>query len=270
MKALLFGVVVAVLIGSMFATCSAVPSENFYPDDWKLYRNRGWGFDGFFQIVEYPNLTFRPAIAFESLGEYANLAYELGENFIKEYPDDQQRAEAVFQYVRDHVRYQSDLDQFGSEEFAQNADELAETIDERGWARGDCEDYAILLAVMFRGAGLRSAVILAPEHAAALVYLPGYKGANMVWELKGESGWIWAEATGGRNPLGWTPEQYIHGEGLLAYEVTEEPVGAGEPPAEQAEQLAGGGGGAFFGGSSFIIVIFLMLMLSMLGRARRG
>ena len=263
--------VAVMLVGLMFGTCSAVPSENFYPDDWKLYRNKAWDLDGFFQVTEkHGTATFRPAIAFESLGGYANLAYELGENFIKDYPDDHQRAEAVFQYVRDHVRYQSDLDQFGSDEFAQNADELAENIREKGRARGDCEDYAILLAVMFRGAGLRSAVVLAPEHAAALVYLPGYKGANMVWELKGESGWIWAEATGGRNPLGWTPEQYIHGEGLLAYEVTEEPVGAGEPPAEQAEQLAGGGGGAFFGRSSFIIVIFLMLMLSMLGRARRG
>ena len=257
----------AMLVGSAFTTCSAIPSENFYPhDDWRLYRTRAWDLDGFFQITEQ---TFRPAIAFESLGEHANLAYELGESFVEDYPDDHQRAEAIFRYVRDHVRYTPDEDQFGSEEFAQNADELAETIDERGWARGDCEDYAILLAIMFRAAGFRSAVVLAPGHAAALVRLPGYDRANMVWEFKGESGWIWAEATGGRNPLGWTPEQYIKGESLFAYEITEEPVGAGEPPAEQAEELAGGGGGPIFGASSFMSVLFLMWMLSMFGRARR-
>lgn len=260
-------IVAAMLVGSTFATCSAVPSENFYPDDdWGLYRTRAWDLDGFFQITEQ---TFRPAIAFESLGRHANLAYELGESFVEDYPDDHQRAEAIFRYVRDHVRYTSDVDQFGSEEFAQNADELAETIDERGRARGDCEDYAILLAVMFRGAGLRSAVVLAPEHAAALVHLPGYDRANVAWEFRDESGWVWAEATGGRNPLGWTPEQYIQGESLFAYEITEEPVGVGEPPVEQAEELAGGGGGSFFGTSSFMSVIFLMLMLSMFGRVRR-
>lgn len=257
----------AMLAGSTFATCSAVPSENFYPDDdWGLYRTRALGLDGFFQITEE---TFRPAIAFESLGGYANLAYELGESFVEDYPDDHQRAEAIFRYVRDHVRYTSDVDQFGSEEFAQNADELAETIDEMGRARGDCEDYAILLAVMFRAAGFRSAVVLAPEHAAALVHLPGYDRANVTWEFKGESGWVWAEATGGRNPLGWTPEQYIQGESLFAYEITEEPVSAGEPPAGQAEELAGRGGGPFFGASSFLTVLFLMWMLSMFGRARR-
>lgn len=270
MKAIMLLIAAVILVGSTLNTCSAVPSENFHPDDWELYRTRAWDLDGFFQVIEQPDtITFRPAIAFESLGEYANLAYELGENFIDDYPDNHQRAEAIFRYVRDHVRYQPDEDQFGSEDFAQNADELAETIDEGGRARGDCEDYAILLAVMFRGAGLRSAVVLAPGHAAALVYLPGYGYANMVWELKGDLGWVWAEATGGRNPLGWTPEQYIEGEILLAYEVTEEPVGVGELPAEQAEVLAGGGGGALFGGSSFMSVIFLMLMLSMFGRARR-
>ena len=267
MKAIVLLIATAMLVGSTFTICSAIPSESTDPkDDWKLYRTRAWGLDGFFQITEQ---TFRPAIVFESLGEYANLAYGLGENFIDDYPDDHQRAEAIFRYVRDHVRYQPDVDQFGSEEFAQNADELAEIMDERGRARGDCEDYAILLAVMFRAAGFRSAVVLAPEHAAALVYLPGYDRANMAWEFKGESGWIWAEATGGRNPLGWTPEQYIQGEDLFAYEITDEPVGAGEPPAEEAEKLAGRGGGPFFGASSFMIVLFLMLMLSMFGRVRR-
>ena len=270
MKAIVLLIVAAMLVGSKFGTCSAIPSENFYPDDdWGLYRTRARDLDGFFQIIEQPDVTFRPAIVFESLGKYANLAFELGENFIEEYPDNCQRAEAIFRYVRDHVRYMSDVDQFGSDEFAQNADELAETIDEKGRARGDCEDYAILLAVMFRAAGFRSAVVLAPGHAAALMHLPGYDRANVAWKFRDKSGWIWAEATGGRNPLGWTPEQYIQGESLFAYEITEEPVGIGVPPAEQAEELAGGGGGPFFGGSSFMIVLFLMWMLSMFGRARR-
>ena len=62
----------------------------------------------------------------------------------------------MFYYVRDRVRYTSDIDLFGYDEFAQNADELAGIMVEqnrRGY--GDCEDSAVLLAVICKGAGLR-------------------------------------------------------------------------------------------------------------------
>ena len=109
----------------------ASPSENFDEkngdvfDDWEICRTRAFGEDGFYQLTE---TTFRPVIAFESLGENADTAYRLGEQFADEYPDRTRRAEAIFSFVRDRVRYTSDIDQFDHKEFAQNADELAAII----------------------------------------------------------------------------------------------------------------------------------------------
>ena len=256
--------------------CHAVPSQEFpvrdgeVYDQWGLCRTRAWGPDGFFQVMKLNSqMGFRPAVVFESLGERANAAFELGENLSRGYPDPIQRAQRIFRFVRDHVRYTPDVDQFNFEDFAQNADELAEDILRKGWAEGDCEDYAALLAVMFYAAGLRSAVVLAPNHAAVLVYLPDFKGANVTWELGGERGWVWAEATGATNPLGWTPERYLDGINLAAYEIKPEPVEAGKPPAKPVEWLSRKPGTPVFGMSPFFSVIFFMWMLSALRRARR-
>ena len=68
----------------------ATPSADFYErgddvfDDWDISRTRAFGEDGFYQISE---TTFRPVIAFESLGENAALAYSLGEQIATKYPD---------------------------------------------------------------------------------------------------------------------------------------------------------------------------------------
>ena len=118
----------------------AIPSAGFYEkdgdvfDDWEISRTRAFDEDGFYQISE---TTFRPVIAFESLGENTALAYDLGEQIAAKYPDEIQRAEAVFSFVRDRVNYTSDEDQFGYDEFAQNADELATTIEQGGVGYGD-------------------------------------------------------------------------------------------------------------------------------------
>lgn len=257
-------------------SCLASPSSGFYKsggeeyDDWDLYRTRCWGEkDGFFQVKDS---TFRPAIAFESLGELKSEAWAIGENFKGRYPDRNERAERIFSYARDHVTYTSDAIQFGHDEFARNADEVVEEIKRQGFSRGDCEDYAVLLAVMFRAAGLRSAVVLAPEHAAALVHLPDYPGANTYWNFKDEGGWVWAEATGRTNPLGWTPSKLMRSD-LLAYEITEEEAYEIEENilvAVGASDVASpsDGGGMFFGGSSFFSLIFFLLLLSAFRRRR--
>jgi len=159
-------------------SCLATPSSGFYKsdgeeyDDWNLARTRCWDEDGFFQVTE---TDFRPAIVFESLGDLKGKAWEIGERLAEQYSGNE-LAEQIFSYARDHVTYTSDATQFGSDEFARNADEVAEEIESQGASRGDCEDYAVLLAVMFRAAGFRSAVVLAPEHAAALVHLPDPSG----------------------------------------------------------------------------------------------
>ena len=173
-------IVVAGLATAGYAWAS--PSENFNEingdvfDDWEICRTRAFGGDGFYQVSK---TSFRPVIAFESLGENAATAYRLGEQFADEYPDRNKGAEAIFGFVRDRVKYTTDIDQFEHEEFAQNADELAVMLEGGGAGYGDCEDSAIMLVVMYKGAGYRSAIAIAPGHTAAMVYLPEFKKGSI-------------------------------------------------------------------------------------------
>lgn len=248
--------------------CLAIPSSEFYEiggevrDGWDLCRTRHMGEDGFFQATDS---TFRPAIAFESLGELKGKAWEVGERLAKLYSGNE-LAERIFAHVRDRLIYTSDGVQFGYDEFARNADEMAEEIESQGFSRGDCEDYAVMLAVTFHAAGFRSAVVLAPGHAAVLVHLPDYQGVNTYWNFKGESGWVWAEATGRTNPLGWTPSKYMRSD-LLMYEITEgeiHKIGENILVAAGASDVGSpsDGGGMVFGGSSFFSLIFFLWLLS--------
>ena len=273
---------IAVLLAAVAAAgyASAFPSEGFYErggdifDDWEICRTRAFGEDGFYQITE---TGFRPAIAFQSLGEQANIAYSLGEQIASEYPDPLQRAEAVFHFVRDRVEYTPDIDQTGNEEFARNADELATAIVEDGIGEGDCEDMVVLLAVMYKAAGIRSAIVLVPEHTAVLVYLPEYNKATAVFELEGEPGWVWAEATGRNNPLGWAPEQYLDTEmaayeisaEIPAYEIPAEGIAPLTPPPAPAIAVAGTGEGVAYRPYLFFIVIGLLWCMSLFRRRRR-
>ena len=259
---------------------SAFMSEGFYDrdghifDDWEICRTRAFGEDGFYQITE---IGFRPVIAFQSLGEEADLAYSLGEQMAAKYPDPVRRAEAVFYFVRDGVEYTPDLDQNGNGEFAQNADELATAIVEDGIGYADCEDMTVLLAVMYKAAGFRSAIVLVPEHTAVMVYLPEYNKATAVFELEGETGWVWAEATGRNNPLGWAPKQYLN-DRIAAYEISAE-VPAYEIPAETAAPLrpppapamavTGIGEGTTYRPYPFLGVIGLLWIMSLFRRRRR-
>ncbi len=263
------------LTGAGYAWASS--SQGFYEvdgeifDDWVVCRTRSFGEDGFYQVTP---TDFRPIIAFESLGENADIAYSLGQEFAEEYPDPIRRAEAVFNYVRDRVRYTTDIDLFGYEEFAQNADELAGIMAEQnGRGYGDCEDSAVLLAVICKGAGLRSAIAIGEEHTAALIFLPDYDQATAFFELSGETGWIWAEATGRDNSLGWVPSEFLYSS-LAAYEVTEEALARAEdaPGPEVTEAQANGGAGGGGGGSNFSMlfpflgVVFFLWFISSLFR----
>ena len=235
-------------------------------DDWGIFRTRAHGEDGFYQLSE---TSFRPVIAFESLGADSAQAYALGRSFADEYPDEIQRAEALFHFVRDRVQYAPDVDQFGYEEFALNADELAITINQNGIGHGDCEDSAVLLAVMYKGAGYRSAIAVGKEHTAAMVYLPGYDKATAVFEMDGEPGWIWAEATGKNNPLGWVPKEFINAQ-VAVYEVGEEPVASQEPPSAPSTAVAPGSGGtAIAQPPPFLIIMGIFLLISLFRRRRR-
>jgi hypothetical protein len=235
-------ILISVLAGGLATThyALATPSANLNEvksevfDDWGVCRTRADGEDGFYQIAE---TTFRPVITFESLGEEVDLAYSLGKELGAKYSNQTERAEAIFRFVRDRVKYAPDIDQFGYDEFALNADELATTIDQDGVSYGDCEDSAVLLAVMYKGAGYRSAIALGPGHTAALVYLPGYKKATAIFEIDGEPGWLWAEATGKNNPLGWVPKEFIN-TAIAAYEIEDETVAREKPPTTPATAIA--------------------------------
>lgn len=259
------------VIGFTVGAAWAKPSSGFQEingemfDDWQIARTRVQGEDGFYQVSE---TTFRPVIVFESLGANADLAYSTGKQFAERYSDEMRRAEEIFYFVRDRVQYTPDTDQFQLDEFAINADELMATIDKNGIGYGDCEDSAILLAVMYRGAGYRSAIALMPGHTVALVYLPGYKKASAVFELDGESGWLWAEATASNNPLGWVPKEFVNAK-LAAYEITDEEIISVEPTKAPAVAVASGGGGTSSLPFSFIGIVGLLWLTSMFRRRRR-
>ena len=92
---------VLILVAGLATTgyALATPSSGFHEkdgdvfDDWEISRTRAFGEDGFYQITE---TTFRPAIAFESLGGDTDRAYSLGEQIAAKYPDQTQRAEEIF------------------------------------------------------------------------------------------------------------------------------------------------------------------------------
>ncbi len=271
-------ILIFVLVAGLAATdyVSAKASAGFHErngeifDDWGICRTRGSGEDGFYQISQ---TAFRPVIAFESLGENVDLAYILGEVIADEYPDRIERAKKVFYFVRDRVKYTPDTDQLWDgakyDEFAQNADELAAVINRNGVGYGDCEDSAVLLAVMYKGAGYRSAIVIGSGHTAALVYLPDYKKAAAIFELEGEPGWVWAEATGKNNPLGWVPKDFINVE-LAAYEISEEVIAPVETLTGTSVAIAKTGKGISslpFPFGSIIIVLWLM---SLFRRRRRA
>ncbi len=248
------------------ASSSSAVCQPFYRsggeiyDSWHICRTRPQGVDGYFQVSED---RFHPIIVFESLGANADIAYELGEEFKARYPDHYQRAEAIYEFVRNRVRYTHDRDQFGYVEFAQNADELLQEIND-GKARGDCEDYAVLLVTMFKAAGYRTAIVLIPGHAAALVHLPGYRKARTFLTFGGESGWIWAEATGRRNPLGWVPQKALRGE-TVAFEV-ERAVQLTRKPFPKGETIQIQRRRRILRVSPFFLIIFIMWIIPMISR----
>jgi len=266
-------ILASVLVAGLATTsyAQATPSPGFHKvngevfDNWEICRTTAHGEDGFYQLSK---TSFRPVIAYESLGKESALAYSLGEQIAAKYPDKIQRAEAVFSFVRDRVRYTSDIDLFNYEEFAQNADELATDIEQKGFSYGDCEDSAVLLAVMYKGAGFRSAIAVGSGHTAALVYLPEYDKATAVFELEGEPGWFWAEATGKNNPLGWAPKEFINAK-IAAYEIGDEEIAPAEPPTAPTTAITKTDKPASTRPFPFFGMIMMLWLMSAFRRRRR-
>jgi len=214
-KIVLFLVSVSLLSTTVFASPSGgscPPKFEFvnghYYDSWQMDRNSPWGKNGYM-----PNLMY------ESIDSAADLAFGWGVEFRKAYPNKITRAGAILSFIQSWTAYGSDeeyviMDEKPQIEWAWNGDEMAykmkEVFDSKDLARGDCEDLAFLCGTIYLGAGFDVAIVNPPGHVALLIWLPEYPNANIYWDLgDGEGlGWIWVEATGRRNPLGWTPSDF--------------------------------------------------------------
>ncbi len=246
---------------------NAFPASSFsfqygdWYDNWGINRNYYAGSNGFL-----------PNLAFETLGENKELAYSIGERFQENYASKTERAVAILKYVQRWTDYGYDIDNVmrngvAQEEWAWNADEMAHAFDEdKGIvAIGDCEDMAFLCGTIYVGAGFDAAIVDATEHVAILIWLPEFSNANNYWDIPNdgkEAGWIWVEATGSSNPLGWTPPDFKSG-GWTAY-----PIGSVEfVPERQPTQPDSTNLDIL--GIIVTIIFVLLLTLSRLTRTRR-
>lgn len=191
--------------------------EGDWYDNFGINRNYYDGPDGYL-----------PSLADETLGENRELAFSIGQRFLSTYSGDTERAAAILKYVQEWTEYGYDSDNVvvegvSQEEWAWNADEMAHSFNETtgSTAIGDCEDMAFLCGTIYVGAGFDAAVVDAIDHAALLIWLPEYANADYYWDLPNDNrdaGWIWVEATGDSNPLGWTPPDYESG-GWIAHPI---------------------------------------------------
>jgi hypothetical protein len=171
---------------------------------------------------------YLPNLATETLNENKERAYSIGESFQANYPSSTERAVAILKYVQLWTEYGYDSDNVirdgvAQEEWAWNADEMANAFSETTGIKavGDCEDMAFLCGTIYVGAGFDAAIVDAPDHVALLIWLPEFSNANNYWDIANDNrdaGWIWVEATGSSNPLGWTPPDFEDG-GWTAYSI---------------------------------------------------
>jgi hypothetical protein len=199
-----------------------LPSGGTYPprftlkdgdwfDSWGFNRNYYGGSDG-----------YMPNLAYETLGPERERAYSLGEEFKINYPDKVRRATTILRFVQQWTEYGYDSDNVimegvAQEEWAWNADEMVYMFNETMGIKavGDCEDMAFLCGTIYIAAGIDVALVLAPQHVALLIWLPEYPNANYYWDIPDDGrayGWIWVEATGKRNSVGWTPPDFADGD----------------------------------------------------------
>jgi hypothetical protein len=192
---------------------------------------------------------YLPNLATETLNENRELAFSIGEQFQLQFPDKVGRAAAILKYVQTWTEYGYDSDVVvkggvPQDEWAWNADEMAHAFDETTGVKaiGDCEDMAFLCGTIYLGAGFDAAVIDATNHAALLIWLPEFSNANAYWDLPNDNrdaGWIWVEATGSSNPLGWTPPDF-EGGGWTAYPIGSLSFVAEPVPIDSTSTSSGG------------------------------
>jgi hypothetical protein len=212
---------IILLAFSSLSVAYGIPSGGVYPPKFTFRNGEGYDSWGFKRTYSEGSDGFLPNVAYESLGTDNETAYSIGEWFKTNYAQKAERAEAILTYVQRWTDYGYDEDNvlIGGQyqlEWAWNADEMAHMFDETtlSVAIGDCEDMAFLCSTIYLAAGFDVVLVSPPEHVALMIWLPEYSNANYYWDIldgRGE-GWIWVEATGENNPLGWTPPDFNNGE----------------------------------------------------------
>jgi hypothetical protein len=216
----LLAVLILLCVSSSPILAHGYPSGGTYPPEFTQRRGEWYDSWGYNRNYAEGNDGFLPNLAYESIGTNRELAYSIGEQFKNSYTDRVQRAEAILSYVQRWTDYGYDEDNVrvagqAQPEWAWNADEMAHMFDENTLtvATGDCEDMSFLCSTIYLTAGYE-VVLVSPEgHVALMIWLPEYDNANYIWDMqdgRGE-GWIWVEATGEQNPLGWTPPDFSDG-----------------------------------------------------------
>ncbi len=211
--------IMPIKIASGFTASEFTFQDGDWYDDWGINRNYYGGPNGYL-----------PNLALETLNENKDLAFGIGQQFQEQYSSKVDLAVAILKFVQTWTEYGYDSDNVfrsgvAQDEWAWNADEMAYAFnpDTGVKAIGDCEDLAFLCGTIYVGAGFDAAVIDAIDHVALLIWLPEFSNADYYWDLPNDNrdaGWLWVEATGSSNPLGWTPPDYENG-GWTAY-----PIGA--------------------------------------------
>ena len=221
MRRLVLFLLVCASAVAQIGTASGLPASSFSLQDGDWYDT--WGIDRNYYGGPHGYL---PSLAYETLGENKELAYSIGEWFQENYPSKTERAVAILRYVQKWTEYGYDSDNVirdgvAQDEWAWNADEMAHAFNESTGVKavGDCEDMAFLCATIYMGAGFDAAIVDATDHCALLIWLPEFTNANDYWDIPNDgrdAGWIWVEASGSSNPLGWTPPDFENG-GWTAY-----------------------------------------------------
>ncbi len=214
--------IILFLILTVVPGAEAKTSGGTYPPSF-VYESGEW-YDswGITRTNAYGDSGYLPLLLSETVGENSDLALRLGQRFGNSLIDNHTLASAILTYVQTWVEYGYDVDNVymnkrRQDEWAWNADELAYSINETMGITtvGDCEDMSFLCATLYMGAGIDIAIVDAPGHVALLIWLPDYPNANKYWDLTDDgrdAGWIWVEATGPTNPIGWTPSDFTDGE----------------------------------------------------------
>jgi predicted transglutaminase-like cysteine proteinase len=105
-------------------------------------------------------------------------------------------AEAVYQFVRDYVRYTKDP---AGMEYVQTPQHILKMIDERGQAYGDCDDKTVLGLSLLKNLGFEVAIRVASYRASGQ-----FTHVYGLVKIKGE--WVVFDATPTHQSLGWEAE----------------------------------------------------------------